>query len=182
MDLGSVLGLVAVVLSVLNTALLFVLILKSSAASNEASQGAIREEARVSREEAAQAARQLRAEVASRLETVSSALTSALGELGTVPASQLQVVVTQLREFSNANVSQSEALRGTVEAQLRTIQESNERRLEQMQQTVDEKLQGTLDRRLCASRHRTYETSTLIRRTPRTSALCSCPLRAYMQR
>ena len=41
-----------------------------------------------------------------------------------------------------------ESVRGTVEVQLRNLQEDNGERLEAMRVTVDEKLQGTLERRL----------------------------------
>jgi DNA recombination protein RmuC len=41
-----------------------------------------------------------------------------------------------------------EAIRGTVEGELRRMQTDNAKQLDQMRQTVDEKLQGTLEKRL----------------------------------
>jgi DNA recombination protein RmuC len=52
------------------------------------------------------------------------------------------------REQRQELVATLEAVRGTVEARLQSLQGDNAARLEQMRATVEEKLQGTLDKRL----------------------------------
>ena len=108
----------------------------------------IRKEALVSREEAARSARELREEIAGRLQSSSESLTRGLSELGGAQVGQLQSVVTQLKSFADSSQIQGDNLRFTVERQLKGLQESNEVRLDKMQQLVDEKLQTTLERRL----------------------------------
>jgi len=80
---------------------------------------ALREELARGRAESSEAARQLREEVAARI-----------------------------NDLSIANEGRFDSLRKSVEDRLRNLQDDNTAKLEQMRQTVDEKLQGTLEQRL----------------------------------
>lgn len=126
----TTLSIVTLALAALNLLLLVILWRRSVAAGAER---AVREELRASREEAARAARDLREEVGAGLKSAAAGISVTIGEMGKTQSGQL------------------EAVRGTVDAQLRSLQESNEKRLAEMQKTVDEKLQGTLERRLTES-------------------------------
>jgi DNA recombination protein RmuC len=64
---------------------------------------------------------------------------------------QLDSFSRQLIEIAKLNEDKLEAMRKTMETQLRAMQEDNTKKLEQMRATVDEKLQATLEQRLGAS-------------------------------
>ncbi len=68
--------------------------------------------------------------------------------LAEAQANFLNSMVTQIGQLAGSSGERLEALRGTVEGQLRQIQQDNAAQLEKMRATVDEKLQGTLEKRL----------------------------------
>lgn len=131
-----------------NLLVLLVLLFLVLASRGRGAEAALREEARITREEAAGSARELREEIDTRLMSSSEALTRGLTELGGKQFDELQAVVAELRSFRDSTQTQGDYLRDTVQTQLKSIQDSNEARLEQMQHVVDEKLQTTLERRL----------------------------------
>ncbi len=94
--------------------------------SAERQERRLKEDLAAAREESAQAARGLRAEVATTLKSLS----------------ELQKTTLEGLSGQMARLGQ------TVEMRLAKLQEDNGARLEQMRQTVDEKLQGTLEKRL----------------------------------
>jgi DNA recombination protein RmuC len=94
--------------------------------SAERQERRLKEDLAAAREESAQAARGLRAEVATTLKSLSELQKTTLDGLS----------------------GQMARLGQTVEMRLAKLQEDNGARLEQMRQTVDEKLQGTLEKRL----------------------------------
>jgi DNA recombination protein RmuC len=96
----------------------------------ERTERAVREETARGREEAGKAARDQRAETASG-------------------AKQLrEEVVATLTGISDTTEKKLDAVRGTVDGRLQSIQADNLARLEQIRATVEEKLQGTLEKRL----------------------------------
>ncbi|HDY69588.1 MAG TPA: DNA recombination protein RmuC, partial [Actinobacteria bacterium] len=108
----------------------------------------LRQELRVSRDEAARASRELREEVTRSQQDSSQSIVTTIGELGRSQKDHLSAATTQINELSSANEARMEKIRGTVDTGLRQIQESNEKKLEQMRNVVDEKLQSTLEKRL----------------------------------
>ncbi|MGI9228256.1 MAG: DNA recombination protein RmuC [Gammaproteobacteria bacterium] len=98
---------------------------------------ALREEFRINRTEAANAARQLREEVAGAQKAGNEAQQKSFNS-----------VEGRIKELVESNEARLEKLRETVNTQLKQLQESNEKKLEQMRHTVDEKLQSTLEKRL----------------------------------
>jgi DNA recombination protein RmuC len=58
---------------------------------------------------------------------------------------------SRLSSIQRGNTDNTEKINATLEAKLKSLQESNEKRLEQMQNVVDEKLQKTLETRLAQS-------------------------------
>jgi DNA recombination protein RmuC len=93
-------------------------------------------------------AKQLREEVIAALNGITEVTTRAMGELANVQQSQLEAMSAAIGKLSESNEKRLEAVRLTVEGNLRSMQIDNARQLDQMRQTVDEKLQGTLERRL----------------------------------
>ncbi len=111
----------------------------------------LRQELRMSRDEAARASRELREEVARSQKDSSQSIVTTIGELGRSQKDHLGAATTQINELSSANEARMEKIRSNVDAGLRQIQESNEKKLEQMRSVVDEKLQSTLEKRLAES-------------------------------
>jgi DNA recombination protein RmuC len=100
------------------------------------------------RTESTTGAKQLREEVIASLKGITETNTKTMGELANVQKGQLEAMSTAIGKLSDSNEKKLEAIRGTVEGELRRMQIDNAKQLEQMRQTVDEKLQGTLEKRL----------------------------------
>jgi DNA recombination protein RmuC len=56
--------------------------------------------------------------------------------------------LVKLGQFSELNTQGLQQVRGTLDAQLKSLQEQNSKKLDEMRQTVDEKLHATLEARL----------------------------------
>jgi DNA recombination protein RmuC len=100
------------------------------------------------RTESATGGKLLREEVIAALKGITETTTNTMGELANVQKGQLEAMSSAIGKLSDSNEKKLEAVRGTVEGELRRLQNDNAKQLEQMRQTVDEKLQGTLDKRL----------------------------------
>lgn len=100
------------------------------------------------RTESATSGKQLREEVIAALKGITDTTTKTMGELANIQKGQLEAMSSAIAKLSELNEKKLEAIRGTVEAELRRMQNDNAKQLEQMRQTVDEKLQGTLEKRL----------------------------------
>ncbi len=100
------------------------------------------------RTESASGAKQLREEVVATLKGITEATTKAMGEMANVQKAQLDSMSTAIVKLAESNELKLEAMRGTVESKLQSMQVDNAKQLDQMRQTVDEKLQGTLEKRL----------------------------------
>jgi DNA recombination protein RmuC len=96
-----------------------------------------REEFSLNREEAGNAARAQREELASTLKNVSDSTVKSLGEISTILRGQLEQVADQSRKLADK-----------VDVRLKELQQDNAQQIEKMRATVDEKLQGTLEKRL----------------------------------
>ena len=108
----------------------------------------VKDEVTRNRQEAAAGAKRAREELSSTLRHVSTSLLKQTSETARMQKDQLDSFSKQLHQMTRINEDKLEAMRRTIENQLRTIQEDNNKKLEQMRATVDEKLQSTLDRRL----------------------------------
>ena len=139
----SCIGLLTVLLVVL------IWILKRSQERlNSKTEQAIREELKTGREEQTRAARELREEVSANQKSSVDTMVKTIAEMGKSQGDQLESIIRRIRELTGSNERRIEALRGTLETQLKSLQDSNENRLEQMRVIVDEKLQSTLEKRL----------------------------------
>ncbi len=127
-------------------------------------------ELRAGREEAAQAARALREEVAQKLERSADAQLRTMAEMATLQRGVLQdntrqvealtlatqaalegvraALDVQLRAAGETVQGRLDAIRDTVDARLAQLLERNEAKLEEVRKTVDEQLHGTLEKRL----------------------------------
>ncbi len=93
-------------------------------------------------------AKQLREEVIAGLNGIANTTNATMVHLANVQSAQLNTMSSAIGKLSESNDKKLDALRATVEAELRRIHDDNAKQLEQMRQTVDEKLQGTLEKRL----------------------------------
>ena len=89
--------------------------------------------------------REERAQSANRL---AQAVTTQIGQFGTLQGERLEAFARELTRFSLGLDERFEHLRKAVEARLQAIQTDNAGKLEEMRRTVDEKLHATLEQRL----------------------------------
>ena len=108
----------------------------------------VKNEITLNRQETANSARQARQELGNTLKLSSDSIQQRLLDNIRMQKDQLDSFSKQLVAMARLNEEKIEAMRQTMETQLRTLQEDNTRKLEQMRATVDEKLQSTLDKRL----------------------------------
>ena len=108
----------------------------------------VKDEITRNREETAAGAKLAREELSRSLKDSSDSLLKRMTENAGMQKDQLDSFSKQLGELTKLNEEKLEALRNTVQTQLRTMQEDNSKKLEQMRATVDEKLQSTLEKRL----------------------------------
>ena len=124
---------VAILVGVLNSALLAWLLFGKRSSSGENLDGAMRDEFMRNRKEFAGANKELRQELTAGL---------------TQSRENLEKRLDQLRDKNDEKL---EAIRKTVETRLESLQKDNADKLEKMRHTVDEKLQSTLEKRLSES-------------------------------
>ena len=116
--------------------------------SHEEAAKATREEFKTSREEAAHAARALREEVAAAQKTSNETVIQTIGEMRKSQKDRLESVELRIKELVDSNRDRLDKLRNVLDSQIKSLQQSNEKKLDQMRETVDEKLQTTLEKRL----------------------------------
>jgi DNA recombination protein RmuC len=111
-------------------------------------ENAIKGEIVLNRKETAYSEQQARQELNTTLKSSSESLQQRMMENIRMQKDQLDSFSRQLIEIAKLNEDKLEAMRKTMETQLRAMQEDNTKKLEQMRATVDEKLQTTLEQRL----------------------------------
>jgi DNA recombination protein RmuC len=122
--------------------------LEAFAAQLTAFVNAISEKLDSARTEAAVTATQLRQEVVRTLTEISDATARTLKDLAAAEKLQLEAFSKQIESLTKTSGEKLEAVRATVEGELKSMKSDNATQLEQMRLTVDEKLQGTLEKRL----------------------------------
>jgi DNA recombination protein RmuC len=108
----------------------------------------LREELARGRREDAEEAFRDREERAQSSNLLSQAVTTQVGQFGTLQAERLEAFARELNRFSLGLDERFERLKLTVEGRLTAIQADNASKLEEMRKTVDEKLHATLEQRL----------------------------------
>ena len=108
----------------------------------------LREELARGRREDAEEAFRDREERAQSSTLLGQALTTQVGQFGTLQAERLEAFARELNRFSLGLDERFERLKLSVEGRLTAIQADNAKKLEEMRQTVDEKLHATLEQRL----------------------------------
>ena len=108
----------------------------------------VKDEISLNRQETANSARQARQELGETLKLSGESIQQRLLENIRIQKDQLDSFSKQLVAMAKLNEEKIEAMRRTMETQLRTLQEDNTKKLDQMRATVDEKLQNTLEKRL----------------------------------
>ena len=108
----------------------------------------LREELARGRREDAEEAFRDREERAQSANLLSQAVTTQVGQFGTLQAERLEAFARELNRFSLGLDERFERLKITVEGRLTAIQMDNANKLEEMRRTVDEKLHATLEQRL----------------------------------
>jgi DNA recombination protein RmuC len=108
----------------------------------------LREELARGRREDAEEAFRDREERAQSATLLGQAVSTQMGQLGTLQAERLEAFARELSRFSLGLDERFERLKNTVESRLTAIQSDNAQKLEEMRRTVDEKLHATLEQRL----------------------------------
>lgn len=108
----------------------------------------LREELARGRREDAEEAFRDREERAQSANLLSQAVTTQVGQFGTLQAERLEAFARELNRFSLGLDERFERLKLSVEGRLTAIQADNANKLEEMRRTVDEKLHATLEQRL----------------------------------
>jgi DNA recombination protein RmuC len=139
---------VLVGLGILDTIILIVVLVRSRSKIDNKQAQDVREELRCTRLESADAARNLREEVAAGIKASQDSMTRALGEITSLQKTQLESVATRLENLTETNQASIQRLRDVLDERMKELLEKNERKLEEMRKTVDEKLQTTLEKRL----------------------------------
>ncbi len=108
----------------------------------------LREELARSRREDAEEAFRDREERAQSANLLGQAVSTQMGQLGTLQAERLEAFARELNRFSLGLDERFERLKSGVESRLTAMQADNAGKLEEMRRTVDEKLHATLEQRL----------------------------------
>jgi DNA recombination protein RmuC len=134
--------------SLLNSVILIVLAVRLFSKSDSKSRDDVQNELRLGRQESADAARNLREEVAAGIKASQDSITKSLGEINGLQKTQLESVAARLENLTETNQSSIQRLRDVLDERMKELLEKNEKKLEEMRRTVDEKLQTTLEKRL----------------------------------
>jgi DNA recombination protein RmuC len=108
----------------------------------------LREELARGRRDDAEEAFRDREERAQSANLLGQAVTTQLGQLGTLQSERLEGFARELARFSLGLDERFERLKLAVEGRLTAMQADNAAKLEEMRRTVDEKLHATLEQRL----------------------------------
>ncbi|MBN2726937.1 DNA recombination protein RmuC [Candidatus Mcinerneyibacteriota bacterium] len=108
----------------------------------------VKDEMSRSRQENQAAARDGRQELAKNITTFENSLLGQMKAVSDLQEKQFNRFSAQLDKLISENERRLEALRESLEKNLRFLQEENSKKLDQMRQVVDEKLHATLERRL----------------------------------
>jgi DNA recombination protein RmuC len=130
------------------TAVLVVILLIRAIKASDRAGREVRDELRMSREEARSAGRELREEVSGSLKSTNEVLAKTLEGMGKLQQAQLEGMTKQLRELTESNQGALDRIRLTFDSRVKELQEGNEKKLDEMRKTVDEKLHDTLEKRL----------------------------------
>ncbi len=109
---------------------------------------ALKEESAQNRTESARQAHLNRDEIGKNIHEMTDGLLQRINENAGMQKGQLDSFARQLVALTQINEEKSEAIRKSVDVQLRTIREENNRILEQIRTTVDEQLHINLERRV----------------------------------
>lgn len=108
----------------------------------------LREELARGRREDAEEAFRDREERAQSATLLGQAVSTQMGQLGTLQAERLEAFARELNRFSLGLDERFERLKNGVESRLTVMQADNAGKLDEMRRTVDEKLHATLEQRL----------------------------------
>ncbi|HPE29127.1 MAG TPA: DNA recombination protein RmuC [Candidatus Mcinerneyibacteriales bacterium] len=108
----------------------------------------VKDEMSRSRQENQSAAREGRQELGKNIAAFESSLLAQMKTVSDLQEKQFNRFSAQLDKLISENERRLEALRESLEKNLRFLQEENSKKLDQMRQVVDEKLHATLERRL----------------------------------
>ncbi|RZB31842.1 MAG: DNA recombination protein RmuC [Desulfobacteraceae bacterium Eth-SRB1] len=108
----------------------------------------VKEEIALNREETARNSKNAREELGRYLKDSSDSLLKRMTENAGMQKDQLDSFSKLLGDMTKLHEEKFNAMRRTLENQLRSLQENNSRKLDQMRLIVDEKLQSTLEARL----------------------------------
>ncbi len=107
-----------------------------------------KEESTQNRNESSHQARLDREEMGNGLRRITDGILQRMTENAGMQKDQLDSFARQLVALTRLNEEKSEAVRNTIDVQLRSLREENNLKLENIRETVDEKLHSTLEKRV----------------------------------
>jgi len=102
----------------------------------------VRAELRLGRDESRGSSRELREEVANRIQAMDDSIRGTLTGHGQLQQTHFTGMGTQMRELSEATRSASESLRSTIDSRIKDLQDSNDRKLIEIRTQVAEGLKA----------------------------------------
>lgn len=143
--------------------ILLVIVLRRTTKPSSDPLASVGTELRLARDEARGSSRDLREEVANRVQALSEASRSASDSLRSTIDSRIRdlqegndrklaeiraEIASQVKTLTDSNHTTLDRIRVTLDSRVRELQEGNDKKLEEMRRTVDEKLHDTLEKRL----------------------------------
>ena len=128
------------VLVALTLANLILLIVVARKLASNPIEGAVRDELRQSREDAASLAKELRDELAQAMKSSTDTLVKVIGELGNLQKGQLDGFGAQLANLTDSTHTRLDGIRTVVESQLGEMRKSNETNLTDIRTTLEASL------------------------------------------
>lgn len=102
-------------------------------------------ELRLARDEARTSSRELREEIANRIQAMDGSIRGTLANHGQVQQTHHDGMVSQMRELSEASRSASESLRSTIDSRIKDLQDSNDRKLIEIRTEIGQGLKTAGD-------------------------------------
>jgi DNA recombination protein RmuC len=120
--------------------ILLVIVLRRTMKPSSDPLASVGTELRLARDEARTSSRELREEVANRIQAMDGSIRGTLSNHGQLQQTHHDGMVSQMRELSEANRSASEGLRSTIDSRIKDLQDSNDRKLVEIRTEIGQGL------------------------------------------
>lgn len=125
--------------------ILLVILLRRTMNPSSDPLAAVGTELRLARDEARTSSRELREEIANRIQAMDGSIRGTLANHGQVQQTHHDGMMSQMRELSEASRSASESLRSTIDSRIKDLQDSNDRKLVEIRTEIGQGLKTAGD-------------------------------------